>query len=172
MARKSVWVLLIEWVLRWVGLGPAGRSARRGLPREAKREASAKTRAKRDAARTVAGVRVEYAPRPDGAPDPGEVVWGWIAYEDDPSRGKDRPVLLIGRRGRALVGVSLTSKRHERARQVSVGAGPWDREGRESFARVERLHELDEGAIRREGAVLPRARFEAVIDALEALHGR
>src|ERR1700752_2148705 len=37
---------------------------------------------------------VAYAPEADGEPDPGEVVWAWVAYEDDPSRGKDRPVLL------------------------------------------------------------------------------
>ena len=41
----------------------------------------------------------EYAPEIDGEPDPGEVVWGWVPYEDDPSQGKDRPVLLIGRSG-------------------------------------------------------------------------
>ena len=38
-----------------------------------------------------------YAPEPDGQPDPGEVVWGWVPFEDDPSQGKDRPVLLVGR---------------------------------------------------------------------------
>ncbi len=38
---------------------------------------------------------VEYAPEIDGEPDPGEVVWGWVAYEDDPSQGKDRPVLIL-----------------------------------------------------------------------------
>ena len=33
-----------------------------------------------------------YAPKPDGRPDPGEVVWAWVPYEDDSSQGKDRPV--------------------------------------------------------------------------------
>ena len=37
-----------------------------------------------------------YEPELDGQPDPGEVVWGWVPYEEDPSQGKDRPVLLIG----------------------------------------------------------------------------
>ena len=36
-----------------------------------------------------------YAPEIDGEPDPGEVVWAWVPYEDDPSQGKDRPVLLL-----------------------------------------------------------------------------
>ena len=40
-------------------------------------------------------VDIAYAPKPDGRPDPGEVVWTWVPYEDDPSQGKDRPVLLV-----------------------------------------------------------------------------
>ncbi|HSO64208.1 MAG TPA: type II toxin-antitoxin system PemK/MazF family toxin, partial [Ornithinibacter sp.] len=30
-----------------------------------------------------------YAPRPDGEPDPGEVVWTWVPYEEDHAQGKD-----------------------------------------------------------------------------------
>jgi hypothetical protein len=26
-------------------------------------------------------------------------VWTWVAYEDDPARGKDRPVLVVGAGG-------------------------------------------------------------------------
>ena len=40
-----------------------------------------------------------YAPEADGEPDPGEVVWAWVPYEDDPSQGKDRPVLLLDTAG-------------------------------------------------------------------------
>ena len=43
---------------------------------------------------------VEYTPSLDGDPDPGEIVWAWVPYEDDPTQGKDRPVVVIGRRGR------------------------------------------------------------------------
>ena len=42
-------------------------------------------------------MEVTYDPQADGEPDPGEVVWAWVAYEDDPSQGKDRPVLLLAR---------------------------------------------------------------------------
>ena len=44
-------------------------------------------------------VRIEYSPDLDGDPDPGEVVWTWVPYEDDPNQGKDRPVVIIGRIG-------------------------------------------------------------------------
>ena len=42
----------------------------------------------------------EYTPELDGEPDPGEVVWTWVPYEDDPMQGKDRPVVIVGRRPR------------------------------------------------------------------------
>ena len=45
-----------------------------------------------------------YAPEIDGEPDPGEVVWAWVPYEDDPTQGKDRPVLLLDTGRRATGG--------------------------------------------------------------------
>ena len=41
--------------------------------------------------------RLVYAPDLDGRADPGEIVWTWVVYEDDPTKGKDRPVLVVGR---------------------------------------------------------------------------
>lgn len=105
----------------------------------------------------------EYSPCLDGDPDPGEVVWTWVPYEEDPTQGKDRPVVIIGRRGSNLVGVPLTSKRHDNEPQVAVGTGPWDREGRPSYAKLERLLEIDPEQVRREGAVLSRAHFDDVV---------
>ena len=48
-------------------------------------------------------VTIEYSPSMDGDPDPGEIVWTWVPYEEDPTQGKDRPVVIIGRRGHMLV---------------------------------------------------------------------
>jgi hypothetical protein len=52
--------------------------------------------------------QVIYAPDLDGRADPGEVVWTWVVYEDDPTRGKDRPVLVVGRERRVLLGLMLS----------------------------------------------------------------
>jgi PemK-like, MazF-like toxin of type II toxin-antitoxin system len=117
---------------------------------------------------TPAGDRIEYSPCLDGDPDPGEVVWTWVPYEEDPTQGKDRPVVIIGRRGDHLLGVPLTSKRHDNEAQVAVGTGPWDREGRDSYAKVERLLDVDPADVRREGAVLDRARFDNVVAGVRA----
>lgn len=122
----------------------------------------------------ASGDEFAYAPRADGRPDPGEVVWGWVAYEDDPRQGKDRPVLIVGRRSDRLLGLMLTSKDHDRdaadeARHgrhwMDVGTGAWDRERRPSEVRLDRLLVLDPGSVRREGAALERGIFDSVINA-------
>ncbi len=59
--------------------------------------------------RTVGTRRFEYDPRDDDRADPGEIVWAWVSYEDDPSRGKDRPVLITARDGADLLGLYLSS---------------------------------------------------------------
>ena len=115
-------------------------------------------------------MQVVYAPERDGDPDPGEVVWGWVPYEDDPAMGKDRPVLVIGYADstrQRLLAVPLSSRDHEQKRDadewVSVGTGAWDREQRESFANADRVLRFDPDKVRREGSALPRDRFDAVV---------
>ena len=118
-----------------------------------------------------------YAPTPDGRPDPGEIVWTWVPYEEDHRRGKDRPVLLVGRDGEWLLGLMLTSKDHDRdhvqeARHgrlwQDIGSGAWDGMARPSEVRVDRILRVDPTAVRREGAVLDRDQFEQVAAAVRA----
>lgn len=108
--------------------------------------------------------RVAYAPDLDGRADPGEIVWTWVVYEDDPTRGKDRPVLVVGRDHRVLLGLMLSSQDHHRDDPdwVAIGSGSWDYEGRPSWVRLDRVLDVPEEGIRREGAILDRDRFEIV----------
>lgn len=118
--------------------------------------------------------RLSYAPQADGAADPGEVVWAGVAYEDRPDVVKDRPVLVVGRQDdRTVLGLMLSSQPHraDDANWLSIGSGPWDREGRPSFVRLDRVLPLAEDGIRREGAVLDPARFERVAEALRTRYG-
>lgn len=115
-------------------------------------------------------ISFEYSPELDGDPDPGEVVWTWVAYEEDPSQGKDRPVVIVGRRSNLLVGVPLTSKRHDNEAQVLVGTGSWDRQGRPSYAKLERLLDIKPGDVRREGAILDRQRYDEVVAGVRRVH--
>ena len=119
-----------------------------------------------------------YAPDPDGEPDPGEVVWAWVPYEDDPSRGKDRPVLLLDTDGDGWVGLMLSSKDHDRDAEdearhgrhwMDLGTGGWDTQGRPSEVRLDRLVHLRRDGVRREGAALEETIFRDVVEAWRGL---
>lgn len=111
-------------------------------------------------------VRIDYRPERDREADPGEVVWSWVAFEDDPSIGKDRPLAIIGWADRSrLAGVMLSSRDHSgHANWMPIGAGPWDRQGRPSWVRTDRVLAVDRGAVRREGAVLTRRAHAAIVN--------
>jgi PemK-like, MazF-like toxin of type II toxin-antitoxin system len=114
--------------------------------------------------------KLVYAPDLDGRADPGEIVWTWVVYEDDPTRGKDRPVLVVGRDRRTLLGLMLSSQDHHRDDPdwVSIGSGSWDYEARVSWVRLDRVLDVPEESIRREGAILDREMFEVVAARLRA----
>jgi PemK-like, MazF-like toxin of type II toxin-antitoxin system len=115
-----------------------------------------------------ADISISYEPLPDGKPDPGEVIWVWIPYEEDPSVGKDRPALAVGWVPSTpeddVAIVPLTSKWH--AGQVSVGLGSWDGGRKRSFAKVDQIYLVARTDVRREGASLAKPVFDAVVRAL------
>jgi hypothetical protein len=128
----------------------------------------ARTAPSRDRAR-----RIVYAPDLDGAADPGEIVWAWVPFEEHDGRGKDRPVLVVGRDGRELLGLMLSSQagHADDDNWVGIGAGRWDGQGRASYVRLDRVIEVGEHEIRREGAVLDEARFDRVAGELRSRYG-
>jgi hypothetical protein len=80
-------------------------------------------------------------------------------------------VLVIGRDGASLLALMLSSQDHDldaadEARHgrywIDVGTGAWDRQGRPSEVRVDRVLRIDPADVRREGATLGRDRFDAV----------
>jgi hypothetical protein len=116
---------------------------------------------------------IRYAPDRDGAADPGEVVWTWVPYEEDRRRGKDRPVLVVGRDGQRLLGLMLSSNAEREGERgwMRLGTGAWDREGRPSWVRLDRVLAVGERKVRREGAALDRARFDRVAAELREHYG-
>jgi hypothetical protein len=113
--------------------------------------------------------KLVYAPDLDGRADPGEIVWTWVVFEDDPTRGKDRPVLVVGRDRSTLLGLMLSSQDHrDDPNWVAIGSGGWDFESRASWVRLDRVLDVPEESIRREGAILERERFEVVATRLRA----
>ena len=177
---------LLIAIIGAAAIGLAVSRARRRPPSGPPRRRSAPTRTRRPATPTgdypgdFAGrVDVRYDPRPDGRPDPGEIVWTWVPFEEDHTRGKDRPVLIIGRDGRWLLCLQLTSKDHDldaaqEARWgrhwLDIGTGDWDPRRRPSEVRLDRIVRVDPAAVRREGAVLARRRFAEVARSLSEVH--
>jgi hypothetical protein len=119
------------------------------------------------------GRHLAYAPQLDGRADPGEIVWTWVAFEEDAHRGKDRPVLVVGRDRSVLLGLMLSSNadRGGQSNWFALGSGAWDRDDRPSWVRLDRVLRVPDHGIRREGAVLDRGRFDAVAKRLRADYG-
>ncbi|MFD4759576.1 type II toxin-antitoxin system PemK/MazF family toxin [Streptomyces sp. NPDC058439] len=123
--------------------------------------------------RDVGPVRTAYAPDRDGDPDPGEIVWTYVPFEENDGRGKDRPVLVVAREAvGTLLAVQLSSKQHDGGHEwVALGAGPWDSSGRPSWVDLDRVLRLHEDGMRREACALDRNRFDLVVDRLRERYG-
>ncbi|APX32081.1 hypothetical protein BH708_04310 [Brachybacterium sp. P6-10-X1] len=200
-------------LVRSAARSPAVRRGVRGLGRRAVRAAQHSRGAdggsraagpavdRGDAAEGVGALRdrsgsrplaISYAPREDHRPDPGEVVWAWVPFQEDITRGKDRPVLVLAREqasaggfdgsGEVLIALMLTSRDRADGGEVitdehgstwvDIGSGDWDRQGRPSEVRADRLLRLDPDAVRREGGRLDEPRFDRVAAAVRRARGR
>lgn len=114
----------------------------------------------------------EYRPQNDDAPDPGEVVWTWVPYEENNGQGKDRPVLVLADLDEHVIFAQITSQDHDvdadqEARWnrywMDIGSGAWDSKGRPSEVRINRLMIVHQDKIRREGAQLDKSIFNDVV---------
>ncbi|WP_381798143.1 type II toxin-antitoxin system PemK/MazF family toxin [Streptomyces niveus] len=83
-------------------------------------------------------------------PQPGEIWWAMVPYEDGPG-AKDRPCLVLSVRGRTVLVAKITSKFHEERPGViplppkAVG----EMDGRQSFLETDELRKVDTKAFRR-----------------------
>jgi len=183
MAKQGLGSILARIMGRT--LGRVGRTRRReGVPSTTPTPPPAPTQARGAAYpgdfRGTPSISYQPDPGNGNVADPGEIVWTWVPYEEDHSRGKDRPVLVIGRDGPWLLALPLTSKDHDRdsvqeARAgrhwTDIGSGPWDSRGRASEVRVDRILRVNPDGVRREGAVLEEGRFKQVAAAVQGADG-
>lgn len=110
------------------------------------------------------GGRVRPPGRPTGPrrvpkrrPQPGEIWWADVPYEDGPG-SKDRPCLVLSVRGKAVLVAKITSKYHdERPGVIALPPGTvGDGQGRPSFLETDELREVGLWEFRRRvGAVDP-----------------
>ena len=120
----------------------------------------------------IGRVRMTYSPSRDGAPDPGEVVWTWVPFEERDGRGKDRPVLVVAAEpAGTFLAVQLTSKAHQGEDYVPIGAGAWDSTGRPSWVNIDRVFRVHAAGMRRETAGLPAKAYATVEARLRQRYG-
>lgn len=113
---------------------------------------------------------LSYAPHPGNLPDPGEIVWSKVLFQDNPLVGKDRPVLVIGKDKHWLLGLPMTSVGHQTGPHspwASIGSGSWDVNGRSSFVRLDQIVRLSPSSVRRVGGRLSDDVFWQVATALD-----
>jgi mRNA-degrading endonuclease toxin of MazEF toxin-antitoxin module len=123
--------------------------------------------------RSLRAVRLDYRPTRNANPDPGEIVWTWVPFEERDGRGKDRPVVIVATLGRgAVLAVQLTSKdRTGHPDYVALGAGDWDRTGRSSWVNIDRIFAVQPAGMRREAAMVDAARYTRIASALRGRYG-
>ena len=113
-----------------------------------------------------------YNPAVDGRPFPGEIVWTWVAFDQDSRSGKDRPVLVLAVDGARITALPLRSRnedrpaaRDRRAVWMDLGAGDWDRQGRTSEIQLNRVLTVSIYDVRRNGSELDPDLFDEVLRA-------
>ncbi|MEJ5928590.1 type II toxin-antitoxin system PemK/MazF family toxin [Corynebacterium sp. H128] len=106
---------------------------------------------------------IYYAPDMDGHAEPGEVVWIKISTDDE-SAAQDRALLVVGHGLETILGllISANSDHAKKKGWMDIGSGSWDSSGAPCWLRLDKVIEVPELAIRREGTVVPRRRFERI----------
>lgn len=113
---------------------------------------------------------IYYAPDMDGHAEPGEVVWICLANEDGP---RERPILVVGHSHETILGllISPNTDHEDEEGWLDIGSGSWDNSGAPCWLCLNKVIEVPELAIRREGAIVPRRRFERIAAKLRGDYG-
>jgi hypothetical protein len=98
-----------------------------------------------------------------GQPQPAEIWWADVPYEDE-ARTKDRPCLVLAVRGeRATVAKITTRFRHERSGVIPLPPGTvGDPQGRASFLETDELREVPVWGFRRRVGVVDPTLWDQV----------
>ncbi|MER5573583.1 type II toxin-antitoxin system PemK/MazF family toxin [Streptomyces massasporeus] len=99
----------------------------------------------------------------EGRPQPAEIWWADVPYEDE-ARTKDRPCLVLAVRGeRATVAKITTRFRDERTGVIPLPPGSvGDAQGRASFLETDELREVPVWGFRRRVGVVDPALWDQV----------
>ncbi|TNL96683.1 type II toxin-antitoxin system PemK/MazF family toxin [Corynebacterium tapiri] len=117
---------------------------------------------------------IVYAPDIDGHAEAGEVVWLWAPVNGPSKPPSERPMLVVGRtRFQQLLGllISADPQHDEDPTWMGIGTGLWETSGTPCWMRMDKVIEVPEYAVRREGALFPERRFERIAHTLRTRFG-
>ncbi|AKK11613.1 type II toxin-antitoxin system PemK/MazF family toxin [Corynebacterium uterequi] len=133
-----------------------------------------------DAARTIATITVHktedkaraivYGADIDGQVEAGEVVWLWVPANPP----AERVMLVVGRTlaGDVLGLLISPDERHaDEPEWISIGTGYWEPSGHPTWIRLDKLIEVPEHDVRREGLLFPERRFDRLAQELRRRFG-
>ncbi|WP_246118161.1 type II toxin-antitoxin system PemK/MazF family toxin [Corynebacterium canis] len=114
-----------------------------------------------------------YAPDMDGQADPGEVVWIMVNTNGPDKPPMERAIVVVGRAAHNILGllISPDDAHKEEHNWLDIGAGAWDEASRQCWVRLDKVLEVPELHIRRQGAIIPRQRFERIANRLRKEYG-
>ncbi|AWB82439.1 hypothetical protein C3B44_08835 [Corynebacterium yudongzhengii] len=104
-----------------------------------------------------------YGPDIDGPADAGEIVWLRVPENGPNQPPVERAILVVGRSmNQELLGL-LISPAPEHADEENwfpIGSGQWQPTGEPCWLRLDRIIQVPENWVRRQGALFPERRFE------------
>lgn len=111
---------------------------------------------------------VSFAPDMDGQADSGEVVWVCTPGNTPTCSPRERAILIIARTRTTVMGllISPNPTHADTDNWVGIGTGEWDEDGNECWVRLDRVLEVPETQIRRQGTLFPPRRFERIANQL------
>ncbi|MFI8101825.1 type II toxin-antitoxin system PemK/MazF family toxin [Streptomyces sp. NPDC086023] len=104
-----------------------------------------------------------HGPGPRRRPEPGEIWWAMVPFEDGPGE-KDRPCLVLAVRGQVARVAKITSRYHdERPGVIALPPGVvGDAHGRPSFLETDELREVAVWDFRRRVGVVDPVLWDQV----------
>ncbi|MDO4686069.1 MAG: type II toxin-antitoxin system PemK/MazF family toxin [Corynebacterium sp.] len=116
---------------------------------------------------------IYYAPDMDGQADPGEVVWIMVNTNGPDHPPTERAIVVVGRAAHNILGllISPDTTHKDEHNWLDIGAGGWDESSRQCWVRLDKVLEVPELDIRRQGAIIPRQRFERIANRLRREFG-
>lgn len=117
---------------------------------------------------------VVFGPDIDGPVDAGEIVWLWVPEHGPGNPPTERTVLVIARSiNQDLLGLLISpDDAHDGDRDwFPIGSGQWQATGEPCWVRLDKVIQVPEDWVRRQGALLPERRFDRVARALRSRFG-